>query len=161
MIVVADFDSVVKVYRREFGELQSGDNVVFDIDGTLLSGRTPIHQIVKWYKKLVDQGCNVYLVTARIELYRYQTICQLNKHNITGFMKLIMFDGSETDKAIPGSVAAFKFTAREDIGNVVLSVGDQWLDLTTNITSDMHSDNTQILIGPGFVKLPLVGLGNV
>ena len=45
------------------------------------------------YTYFINKGCNVYIITARCEGARHDTLKELKKHNITGFKKLIMFPG--------------------------------------------------------------------
>ena len=145
-------------YVNTFGEPLPGDNVVFDIDGTLLNGKCPIHAVTRWFKHLVKKGCLVYIITARTECSRADTIRQLRKHGIDGYQQLVMFPPPYHQKRIKGRVTLYKQCAMERIGDVVLTVGDMWGDLLVLPETDIGELNGvrewNCVIGPGFVKLP-------
>ncbi len=118
---------VYKAFKK-YDTLKKGDNVVFDIDGTLLDGKSPLHSMVKLYKELDKRGCNMYLITARTIYCEEDTIKQLKKHEIN-YKKLIMFPGDIMMRSRPHAIKFFKQGFRNAIPDIKLTVGDRWDDL--------------------------------
>ena len=143
---------IYNTFIKHYDNLKQGDNVVFDIDGTLIYGKNPLHSIIKIYQLLLDRGCHIYIITARPENVRKYTLGQLQKHKICGFIKLIMYPSVSILKS-DTTIKIFKQSARNSINNIKLSVGDRWYDLDyicENIND--FSDNDSIL-GDGFIKI--------
>jgi predicted secreted acid phosphatase len=136
--------------------------VVFDIDGTVLFNKPPSYKCsaeennhIMWLYRLVKKNrIPIFIVTARLESGRAETIEQLNCLGITGYQHLFLrpasYRGSE-------AVAAYKAHARTIIRNsgynIILNVGDQWWDLVQLPEKELdelnnYKDNQFVLIAP-------------
>jgi predicted secreted acid phosphatase len=128
---------------------------IFDLDGTLLVGKTPRTELVDFLNSLPFE---CVIVTARTTSYRDSTIKQLEKHGVY-FHDLITMPKS-VDKSKEGAVAEFKAACRERISedrDIVLSVGDQWTDIHGIDASTINNNNydrRRFYVGPNFIKLP-------
>lgn len=142
--------TVARVYKQHYDHCKKGDNIIFDIDGTLIDGKNPMHSIIKMFQNFVSRGCNVYLITARMETCREETLKQLAKYNIVGFKDLIMFPQCNTYRS-QSLIKIFKQSARNNIDDIKLSVGDNWDDIEYDYTNTRN--DYQVFIGSEFIKL--------
>ena len=147
---------IQKSFLKHCGDLKMGDNVVFDIDGTLIDGKNPLHSIIKIYQTLLDRKCNIYIITARPENTRKSTLGQLKKeehiHGIYGFKQLIMYSSPTSSKSL-STVRIFKQSARNSIDNIKFTIGDRWDDLEyagEDIHEFSHDDS---VVCNGFIKI--------
>jgi hypothetical protein len=125
-------------------------NVVFDIDGTLLIGKNPVHILCKYYQNLCNNSdCLVTVLTARPENMRSNTIIQLKKNNLQLFDNIIM-----KDESIPETENSFKIRLVKQI-NPQISIGNRWHDL--NLDDDVDKDNIpddKYVVGNFWLKVP-------
>ena len=105
--------------------------VMFDIDDTLIS--TDNGHIIKPIKDLLDfcinKGLLIIIITARDNIYKKQTIQELNKHSIN-YSGLYLHEGSKTI----GDFNNFKSNIKKNLFETykiktIMSVGDQNIDI--------------------------------
>ena len=128
---------------------------VFDLDGTLLVGKTPCVSLIKFFNNL---PFDCVIVTARSSHYHEATVNQLHKHGIQYHELITMPDDIDRNKK--GAVAEFKAGCRDRISerrHIALSVGDKWSDIhqvDDGLIDDYPSNHDRYFVGPNFVKLP-------
>lgn len=119
--------------------------IVLDIDGTVLLNESDgMTRCVLHFHSLVDacsqNGITVFCVTARPEGpdNRAYTMRQLEKCKITPVAKVYM-------RPPDAEYATYKYRARKDIAahgfSVLLTVGDQWADISLKEAPDEIEDN--------------------
>jgi len=120
-------------------------SVVFDLDGTLLLGKTPIAPLCKYYRNLCDR-CHVTIVTARSSAIRQDTINQLKKHHLDCFTELLM-----QDQKHPLPEEEYKIRSLHLL-NPDLAIGNRWHDLNINNVSALPDD--VYIVGSTWLKVP-------
>ena len=124
--------------------------IVFDIDGTLLVGKNPVHLLCMYYRNICARSnCEVKLLTARPCNMYENTTKQLKKNGLDIFDELIMknVNISETE-------AIFKRRLIKEL-NPQISIGNRWHDL--NVQDDVeidHLPDDQYVVGEGWLKMP-------
>lgn len=111
--------------------------IVFDIDDTLIrEDNTPIPEIVNLLHRLRQLNAKIFLVTARHPSIRDMTIAELENIGITSPLHYdeLLLCPQEYRKHMK-SIGDWKKSARQRIANkyripILLTVGDQWTDLT-------------------------------
>ncbi len=138
------------ISTRSLNEALTKPLIVFDIDDTLVyNDSSLVIDIVKLYKRLLQLGCRIFLVTARKASMRIETLTELKKVGITGFQEL--FICPDTARISMASVSEWKALARRTIANkhgapITLTVGDQWGD-SIQISSSAELNQLDIAHG--------------
>jgi hypothetical protein len=124
-------------------------NIVFDIDGTLIVGKTPVHILCKYYKNLCNSpNCEVKLLTARPYNMLKNTINQLKKNNLDLFDDIIMKD-SKTDQE---TETMFKCRLIKEL-NPQISIGNRWHDLNLDDVVLQHLLDDKYVVGNNWLKM--------
>jgi hypothetical protein len=119
--------------------------VVFDIDGTLLIGKTQVSALCTYYRTICARShCVVTLVTARSSAIYSDTTNQLKKHQLDCFTTICMRDH--------GSEEEFKIEILHRI-NPDLAVGNRWHDL--NIDNIWSLPDDAYIVGNTWLKVPM------
>jgi hypothetical protein len=123
-------------------------SVVFDLDGTLLLGKTPVSPLCKYYTTLcVRSGCDVRLVTARCSTKRGDTIRQLQKNNLDCCLDIRMREPSVSEED-------FKIRSLSRI-KPDLTIGNRWHDLDVverSVCVTLPGD--AYIVGNSWLKVP-------
>jgi hypothetical protein len=118
------------------------ESVVFDIDGTLLIGKTQVASLCKYYRTLCGQ-CAVTIVTARSVKMHGDTINQLKKNQLDCFTEICMRDqDSEED---------FKINSLRRL-NPDIAIGNRWHDL--NLGDILSLPDDVYIVGDKWIKVP-------
>jgi hypothetical protein len=120
-------------------------SVVFDLDGTLLIGKTPVAPLCKYYHTLCDRSrCVVTIVTARSSTIHGDTTNQLKKNRLDCFTEICLRDPklSEHD---------FKVQCLSRL-NPELAIGNRWHDL--NIDDNVSLPDDAFIVGKNWLKVP-------
>ncbi len=110
--------------------------VVFDIDETLVGeGSIPLPEVIALLKRLRALDCRVFLVTARHPSAREYTVKELASVGVTPEFYDELSLCPERFRKSMNLVGQWKKSQRQAIANkhampVLLTVGDQWTDLT-------------------------------
>lgn len=110
--------------------------IVFDIDDTLIrEDNTPIPEVVNLLHRLRSLNAKIFLVTARHPSIREATIAELDSIGITTDHFDELFLCPQEYRTHMKSIGEWKKSARQRIANkykipILLTVGDQWTDLT-------------------------------
>lgn len=123
--------------------------VVFDIDGTLINNRSEsskcIRPLVALARECAEAGIVVFAITARPESKgnRARTVSQISECNVVVKALYMQPPGSQ--------YAQYKYDAREKIRTsgytILLSVGDQFPDLSPDIDATAGLDDAGYYIG--------------
>lgn len=102
---------------------------VFDVDDTVVEAGTdtPIKPVVKLCNKLLEEGFDIYFITARHTLYTTQTIRDLRSAGVIGWRAVF------SRNALESNIIDYKQNCRLEIiarGNIiVLAIGDSQCDI--------------------------------
>jgi len=125
--------------------------VVFDIDATLvLDDSSAIEPAVRMLKKICDH-CRVFLITARHQSIRDETITELKSVGIQPHMYEGLMLAPPEDRKDMQRVGLWKERMRKKIGiqaqaPIALTIGDQWTDIIS-----IETENEMQELDSGFL----------
>jgi len=115
-----------KAKKSNFFKLQH-PAVMFDIDDTLIDyGGNPIKEIIKLLNKCISMGLLVVIITARSEIFREDTIMELNKHHIR-YGGLFLRSGTDDLNTFKSKIKQ-KLSEDSDV-TMIMSIGDNMIDI--------------------------------
>lgn len=143
MKILKKFDTLGQAIQDIYQQINLVDykNVCFDIDDTIVFDdyrNTSNVQVVQMVQFLQKNGYNVHFITARLDTaqMRQQTKKEIKMSGITlrpqDTLSLCPAKSRENMVAI----SAWKYSTRKKIGNVAVTVGDQWGDSVYILAED-------------------------
>ena len=114
--------------------------------------KRPVSLLCKFFQELCNSKDTIVTVlTARPETVRIFTVDQLQKHGLTGYDNLIMFQSPiKTDSSVRQHKISARHWAEPDF-----CIGDMWYDVGDwPIGYEPEYDSWMFIIGDGWLKLP-------